>query len=303
MKISKVFANTLQSKTRLIFFFVLAAYNLLLGVYLKDFLALSPILIAFFLLSILPTLFLLVEARSKGCRVVIYILLFVTMLASSLFAFYCRRLLPLMTFMLTAMEMLYLRMFSRSCRKDKLLTKIFTLAVSCLLVVALCTTYIFVCKCDNVPLANGRETMWDTEAVKLADEFCEGCETDEEKVLSFYQWIIHNFEYDYDCNPMFQYFNIRKTLSTRQGICFDFANMFAAFCRSQNIPCYVVDGASYADSSVRHAWNRVYFNGFWWNVDVTNDICAARNGKTLYGFRELESINSPDSEYYITNIY
>ena len=37
MKISKLFAITLQSKSGLIFFFALAAYNLLLGVYLKDF--------------------------------------------------------------------------------------------------------------------------------------------------------------------------------------------------------------------------------------------------------------------------
>ena len=37
MKISKLFAITLQSKFGLIFFFVLVAYNLLLGVYLKDF--------------------------------------------------------------------------------------------------------------------------------------------------------------------------------------------------------------------------------------------------------------------------
>ena len=45
MKRSKLFANTLQSKSGLIFFFVLVAYNLLLGVYLKDFLILSPILV------------------------------------------------------------------------------------------------------------------------------------------------------------------------------------------------------------------------------------------------------------------
>jgi len=248
-------------------------------------------------------MFLLVETRSKGYRAVIYILLFVTMLASILFAYHCRRLLPLMTFVLTAMEMLYLAMFGRSGRKDKLLTKIFTLIVSGLLVATFCITYIFVCKCDNVTLANGRATLWDTETVKLADEICEGCETDEEKIRAFYDWGVCNFEYDHDCYPLFQYFNVRKILQTKQGICFDFSHLFAAFCRSQNIPCYIVNGTSYMDNSTQHAWNRVYFNGAWWSVDVTNDICATRNGKTLYGFRELERINSPDSEYYITKIY
>ena len=41
MKISKLFAITLQSKSGLVFFAVLSAYNLLLGVYLKDFFVLT----------------------------------------------------------------------------------------------------------------------------------------------------------------------------------------------------------------------------------------------------------------------
>lgn len=57
MKISKLFAITLQSKTRLIFFSVAFAYNLLLDVYLKDFLVFSPMLLTFYLLSVLPTFF------------------------------------------------------------------------------------------------------------------------------------------------------------------------------------------------------------------------------------------------------
>ena len=65
MKRSKLFANTLQSKTGLIFFAVLAAYNLLLGFYLKDFLILSPMLLGFYLFSALPTLFFVVKIRSN----------------------------------------------------------------------------------------------------------------------------------------------------------------------------------------------------------------------------------------------
>ncbi len=44
MKISKSFNVTLQSKIRLIFFAIASAYNLLLGLYLKDFLVLSQTL-------------------------------------------------------------------------------------------------------------------------------------------------------------------------------------------------------------------------------------------------------------------
>lgn len=55
MKISKSFNVTLQSKIRLIFFAIASAYNLLLGLYLKDFLVLSQTLTAIyvFVLNIL----------------------------------------------------------------------------------------------------------------------------------------------------------------------------------------------------------------------------------------------------------
>ena len=38
-------ASKTNAKSRIIFFFALAAYNLMLGVYLKDFLVLSPVLL------------------------------------------------------------------------------------------------------------------------------------------------------------------------------------------------------------------------------------------------------------------
>ena len=115
--------------------------------------------------------------------------------------------------------------------------------------------------------------------------------------------MIANLEYDYNYNAIFQYFDVRKTLRTKKGVCFDFSHLFAALCRSQNIPCYAVDGTSYTDSSARHTWNRVYYDGCWWNLDVTNDISCTASGKSPYGFRELTSVYNSDKDYYITNIY
>ena len=66
--------------------------------------------------------------------------------------------------------------------------------------------------------------------------------------------MIHNFEYDYDCEPFIQYFNIRKTLTSKKGICYDFAHLFAALCRSQNIPCYVIDGTKIDNVNYHHRW-------------------------------------------------
>ena len=303
MKISKLFAITLQSKSGLIFFFVLAAYNLLLGVYLKDFFVLSPMLLTFYLLSALPTLFFVIRIRSTPMRTIVYVVLFFVLVMSTLGFVLCRRLLPILNMLTTAAEMMYLAIFDNSSGKDKLLTKIYVLSGSAFILVTLISAYNFVCKPEAPYLSNGGATLWDTQTEELADEICVDCDTDEEKVQAFYQWIIQNFEYDYECNPLIQYFDVRKTLRTKQGLCFDFAHLFVAFCRSQNIPCYAVDGISRKNNADRHTWNRVYYDGTWWNVDITTDNSRTANGKELYGFHKLEGAFVPDEDFFITKIY
>lgn len=142
-----------------------------------------------------------------------------------------------------------------------------------------------------------------TQTEELANEICAGCDTDAEKAQAFHSWIVSNFEYDYEADPFFQYFDVRKTLRTQKGLCFDFSHLFAAFCRSQNIPCSVIDGTSYTDSSARHTWNRVYYDGAWWDVDITCDIQRTQNNQELYSFQALASISASDKHYYITKIY
>lgn len=146
MKISKLFAIPLQLKSRLVFFAVAVVYNLLLGVYLKGFLVLSPRLLTFYLLSALPALFLLIDVQSKSMRAVIFVILGLILLMNIAYTLNCRRIIAFPTVICLVFELLY--------------------------------------------------------------------------------------------------FGAQKTLPTKQGLCFDFAHLFAAFCRSQNIPCYAVDGIS-----------------------------------------------------------
>ena len=70
------------TKSRIIFFAIALTYNLLLGLYLKDFLALSQALTAFYLSSVLPTFFLLIEARSRAMRAIVYIALVLDILVN-----------------------------------------------------------------------------------------------------------------------------------------------------------------------------------------------------------------------------
>ena len=290
------------TKSRIIFFAIALIYSLLLGLYLKDFLVHSQTLTAFYLLSLLPIFFLLTELRSRAMKAIVYIILALDIFMNGIYYICCRRLLPVMTMVFLAVELMYFLTFANRPRKDNLLTKICVLTVTAIILVTIITGYNFVCKPDTPYLTNGGATLWDARTEKLADEICAGCNTDEEKVQAIYQWIIQNSEYDYNYQAFIQYFNVRKTLGTHKGVCYDFSNLFAALCRSQNIPCYVVDGTSY-ETTAQHTWNRVYYNGSWWDVDVTNDTTAKQNNERLYGFRKLESSYSPDNYYWITKIY
>ena len=267
------------AKSRIIIFAIALIYNLLLGLYLKDFLVLT-----------------------LAMRAIVYIVLALDILVNLIYFICCRRLLPVMTMVLLVVELMYFIAFANRPHKDSLLTKISVLAVTGLILATMISAYNFVCKPEAPYLTNGGATLWDTQTEELADEICAGCVTDKEKVQAIYQWIIHNFEYDYDYYAFIQYFNVRRTLRTHKGVCYDFSNLFAAFCRSQNIPCYVVDGIS-CETAAQHTWNRVYYNNSWWDVDVTNDITANEHSQTPYGFRKLESFHSPDSGYKISKVY
>ena len=303
MKISKLFAITLQSKIRLIFFAIASTYNLLLGLYLKNFLVLSLTLTVFYLLSVLPCLFLFVEIKTKAMRTAVYISLSLIACMNIAYAICCRRVFPFLALISLVIVFLYFIVFTYNAGKDKLLTKILVFVLSAVILSLLFSAYIFVYKQDDLSLINGQATLWDTATVELADEICSDCDTEEEKIKAIYEWMTRSFEYDYDCNPAIQYFNIRKILRTRKGICYDFAHLFAALCRSQNIPCYVVDGNKRENVQYHHTWNRVYFNDSWWNIDVTFDTIQTINRECLYGLRKIDCAFVTDEEFFITKIY
>ncbi len=291
------------TKTRIIFFAIALTYNLILAFYLRDFLVLSPILQVFYLLSILPCLFLIVEIKTKAMRSVVYILIMLIACMNITYAIYCRRVFPVLAIISLVIVFMYFICFADNKGKDNLLTKIYVLVVYTAIVALLFSAYIFIYKQDDVSLTNGQATLWDTKTVELSDEICADCDTDEEKIKEIYNWMIHNFEYDYECEPFIQYFNVRKTLSKRKGICYDFSHLFAALCRSQDISCYVIDGTPYNPTMDCHTWNCVYFDGSWWNLDITFDIVQTKKHERLYGFRKIGSPYIQDKEYQITKIY
>ena len=170
MKRSKLFAITLQSKTRLIFFSVAVVYNLLLGLYLKDFFILSPMLVTLYLLSALPTLFLVLKIRSTPMRAVVLSVLFFVMVMSIVSSLSCRRLLPMLTFVVTAIEMMYFGIVDNSSGKDKPLTKICVLVLTAFIIVFLFFTYNFVSKFFRLCIPQGISAIGNIWSLRFVDE-------------------------------------------------------------------------------------------------------------------------------------
>ena len=113
------------AKSIIIFFAIALTYNLLLGLYLKDFLVLSQTLTAFYLLSVLPAFFLLTETRTRAMRTIVHIVLMLDILTNLVYFIRCRRLLPVMTMLLLVTELMYYIPGTVRTGKDSLVTKIY----------------------------------------------------------------------------------------------------------------------------------------------------------------------------------
>ncbi|WP_416176547.1 transglutaminase-like domain-containing protein [Clostridium sp.] len=99
-----------------------------------------------------------------------------------------------------------------------------------------------------------------------------------EKAEMLYNWIGSNISYDYDkANRVLNNdFNVESgaipTFRTRKGICFDYASLYVAMARANNIRVRLITGEGFNGISwVSHAWNQVYIpeEGKWINVDPT----------------------------------
>jgi len=106
----------------------------------------------------------------------------------------------------------------------------------------------------------------EAEVVKKAAELCAGLTGDAEKVAAVYDWIIRNVTYDSAKAASVRSGYLPRpddTLTTKKGICFDYAALMAAMLRSQGVPTRLICGTVSAND-LNHAWNEVYLAGAGW---------------------------------------
>lgn len=124
--------------------------------------------------------------------------------------------------------------------------------------------------------------VWFSEKSKCAEksaQLCAGKDNVIEKIAAIFTYITDNVSYDYDlaASVTSGYIpNPDSLLAKQKGICFDYASLFAAMARTQNIPTRLVIG--YASPDIYHAWNEVYTDETGW---ITPELLLNEKGYNL----------------------
>jgi hypothetical protein len=92
--------------------------------------------------------------------------------------------------------------------------------------------------------------------------------TDEERAKLLYQWVGTRIQYDWNKVSLYEEKRIWKeqtpadTFRTKEGVCIDYARLYAVMARSVGLDVRVVTGIGYdgQGGSGAHAWNEVYLN-------------------------------------------
>ncbi len=107
-----------------------------------------------------------------------------------------------------------------------------------------------------------------SKVVEVSDTVCEGLTDPLQKVAAIYKYATDNLSYDYDKAATVQsgYLpNNDNTLTTMNGICFDYASLMVAMLRLQDVPSKLVIGYT---NDVYHAWVSVYTDEQGWIDNV-----------------------------------
>ncbi len=273
--------------------------NFLITLRLWNYLSVAPLFVAHIIISFCCSILFCIDFSSKTIRMFTYILSTLMIMLGVIYAVYFRRPIGFISIISSTVLIFKYVFCERKKQPNHFITKAiasFTLVVL-LISMGYCGREFFVL--SKTGLVNGLATAWSTVDENFFNELAKDCSSQEEVAHKGHDWLEANIEYDYEADALYQYFNIENTFKTKMGVCYDYSNLFAAYCRSQGIPCLVIDGYRRDNNSYLHTWNRVYFNNTWWNVDITFDATS----DNTYGFRKLDSLNAEDPEYIITREY
>ena len=114
------------------------------------------------------------------------------------------------------------------------------------------------------------------------------------KVRAIYYWISHNIRYDLSkLNSNATYTDPRElvdeVLKTRKGVCANYAALFHACCSAVGVKSYIIEGYTSQNGKlipIPHAWNAVYMDGSYFDIDVTWAAGFVRGNAYVHQFRD-----------------
>lgn len=94
----------------------------------------------------------------------------------------------------------------------------------------------------------------------------------------------------YDLRYIGRLSGIREILQSRAGVCTEYARLFNTLARIALIPSLIVDGAACGEyqNCRGHAWNMIYYNGAWIDVDPTWDLMSGVVSSSHIYFNDYE---------------
>lgn len=142
--------------------------------------------------------------------------------------------------------------------------------------------------------------------------------TNQEKIKAVHDYLVKTTQYDTLLvdNPIINAENASDSYSAygvlvnHVGVCDGYAKAFTMFMDILGVPSERVVGSSYYNKkAVNHAWNRVYVNGQYLNIDVTWDDPVPDRGENIrYDYylitdKELAKDHNWEASQFNTNYY
>ncbi len=164
----------------------------------------------------------------------------------------------------------------------------------------------------------------DASILAKAKEITYGYSSDYKRARAIFEYI--NTNISYDKSNAYANKGALSALENKKGVCEEFATLYAALCRSIEIPCKVIEGyriqkevdkpsetilddkgkyitteTTYKYSIIPHVWNEVYFDDYGWVPVDTCDIYVTPSGTHVSTFDTFCNIKS--KEYIAVGMY
>jgi len=107
--------------------------------------------------------------------------------------------------------------------------------------------------------------------LKMAKEATKGAFSKRKKIEQLIKYVNNYISFSYD-NYSSHYLSVYDIIKTKNGVCADYAFLFAVLSKAIGVPCRIVGGYALDVENGclgAHAWNEVIIDGKWYGVDPT----------------------------------